>query len=275
MALVEYELRGRVGFITLNRPERLNALNDAMMAELDDLLRRIETDLGPKVLVLRGAGGNFSSGADLKELEGSQLITLPGSDLPVKQALELERRRHRRLEYIFNYPKPIIAQVEGYCLGLGFYLAMVCDLVFAAEDAVLGDPSLRMGLLPALPLLGWLVGQKKAKELVYLGGQISGREAERLGLINKALPRSALEAEVHRYARAISICPGDGLALMKEDINAMLESRGIGAAWRFLDEMQVLGTVGRETPGFFRLLKEEGLKKAVAERDRPFKELGF
>lgn len=276
---IKYETNERIGIITLNQPDKLNAINDVMIDELDDLLRKIETDLDAKVLIIRGAGKSFSAGQDLNgEISSTIMASLPGTQGSAKELLEAQRRRSRRWEYIFNYPKPTIAEVHGHCIGTGCYLAMVCDLVIASEDAIFGDPALRMGLTSAMPLWTWLIGDKKARELVFLGRNVNGREAEQIGLINMAVPASMLEQEANRYAKAISVCPGDGLALCKESINANLEARGVGAAWRFLDDMQLINwqqPFGSDEFNFFEVKDKKGLKAALQERDTPFKDLGF
>ncbi|MDY7033694.1 MAG: enoyl-CoA hydratase-related protein [Thermodesulfobacteriota bacterium] len=276
---IKYDLTGRIGVVTLNRPDSRNVMNDQMIAELDDLLRKVETELDAKVLVIKGAGECFSIGQDLSG-EGTAAIMAPppGTPAPAKEILEEERRRSRRLEYIFNFPKPTIAQVHGQCIGLGCYLAMLCDIVIASHDAVFADPGLRMGCVSAMPLWTWLVGVKKAREIVYLGSDINAVEAERIGLINLAVPADKLEQEVHRYAKAISTCPGDGLALCKESINANLESRGVGTAWRFLDTIHLINQQQPFDPdefNFFKVRDKKGLEEAMRERDKPFKDLGF
>ena len=119
----------------------------------------------------------------------------------------------------------------------------------------------------------WLVGEKKTKELVYSGRYISGKEAETIGLINKAVPATILEEEVIKLARGISLAPGDGLSVMKDSINAVMEARGLGEAWRFTDDMELLMQQRNISPGdfdFYRTRAEKGLKAAIEERDAPF-----
>ena len=270
-----YEVRDRIGWITLNRPHKLNVINDAMLRELDEVLAAAEPDLDVKVIVIKGAGSCFSAGQDLSGVETSEVMPpQPGSRLPTKRMLEAERRRNRRWEYIFNICKPTIAQVHGYCLGAGCYLSMVCDITIAAEDAIFGDRSMRMGLLPAMPLWTWLIGEKKTRELVYTGRYIDGKEAEAICLINRAVPASRLEAEVYNLARGISLSPGDALALGKDSLNANMEARGVGAAWRFTDDMQLVMQQRTSSPeefDFYKVRAEKGLKAAIEERDAPFK----
>ena len=250
-----YEKKEGIGWITLNRPEELNAMNDAMLAGLDEAFAAAEPDLEVKVVVVKGAGQAFSVGQDLSG------------------RMEAERRRNRRWEYIFNLAKPTIAQVHGHCLGTGCYLAMVCDITIASDDALFGDPLLRMGLLPHMPLWTWLIGIKKTKELLYTGRSMDASEAEQFGLINKAVPRDELEDEVTRLAKGISLLPGDGLAPAKDAINSVMEARGLGEAWRFTNNMQLVMQQRTMEPGefnFFKVRDKKGLKAALKERDALF-----
>ena len=268
-----YEEADRIGTITLNRPHKMNAINDLMLEELDYLLRVKETDIDLKVMVIRGAGRCFSVGQDLSG-EGNAEVMPPDSraDISAKGFIEAGTRWNRRLEYIFNYLKPLVAEVHGYCLGLGCYLAMVCDITIAGEDAVFGDPSLRMGLLTGIPLWTWFIGTKKTKELLYLGRYIDANEAEEICLINKVVPSDILGEEVQRYASALAISPGDGMVIVKESINAQMEARGVGAAWRFLTQMQTINWMQqKQIPAsefnFWEARDKKGLKAAIKERD--------
>lgn len=270
-----YEKRDGICWITLNRPDKLNAMNDAMLEELDAAFATAEPDLEVKVVVIKGAGQAFSVGQDLSGIGTSE--TLPsesGKDVSTKSRLEAERRRNRRWEYIFNLAKPTIAQVQGYCLGYGCHLAMVCDMTVAAEDALFGDASMRMGLLPDMPLLTWLIGLKKTKELLYSGRYMDAKEAEQFGLINKVVSKDKLEEEVTRLAKGISILPGDGLAVSKDAINSAMEARGLGAAWRFTNNMQLImqqRALDHAEFNFFEVRDKKGLETAISERDAPFK----
>ena len=269
-----YEKKDGVGYITLNRPDKLNAINDVLLEELDAAFAAAEPDLEVKVVVVKGAGQAFSVGQDLSGVETSEVLPDPRKPVSRKKQLEAERRRNRRWEYIFNLAKPTIAQVHGYCLGFGCNLAMVCDITIASEDALFGDPSIRMGLLSDMPLWIWLIGIKKTRELLYSGRYITAAEAEQFGLINKAVPKDKLEDEVFKLAKGISLLPGDGLANCKDGINSVMEARGLGEAWRFTNEMQLVMQQHSREPGdfdFFEVREKKGLKAAIEERDAPFK----
>jgi enoyl-CoA hydratase/carnithine racemase len=269
-----YEKKDGIGYITLNRPEKLNAINDAMLEELDAAFAAAEPDLEVKVVVVKGAGRAFSAGQDLSGVETSEVLLDPRKPVSRKKQLEAGRRRNRRWEYIFNLAKPTIAQVHGYCLGFGCNLAMVCDITLASEDALFGDPSIRMGFLSDMPLWIWLVGMKKTREFLYSGRNITAAEAEQCGLINKAVPKDKLEEEVFKLAKGISLLPGDGLANCKDGINSVMEARGLGEAWRFTNEMHLVMQQHNREPGefdFFGVREKKGLKAAIEERDAPFK----
>ena len=272
-----YEIKDNIGWVTLNRPGKLNAINDEMLRELDDMFILAEQDLDVKVLVIKGAGRAFSSGQDLSGVNTDE--TLPPSPLnklPSKEVLEAARRRCRRWEYIFNVCKPTIAQVHGHCLGAGMYLALSCDITIASEDAVFGDPSIRMGILPIFPLLSWLVGVKRADAMLLSGKSVTAKEAERWGLVNRTVRNEQLDAEVIRLAKGISLSHSDALAVAKESLHAAMEARGLGPAWRYTSDMELLmqrRTVQPDEFDFEKTRSKSGLKKAIETRDNPFKRL--
>lgn len=268
-----YEEANKIGTVTLNRPQKMNAVNDLMLEELDDLLRVKETDIDVKAMVIKGAGRCFSVGQDISGEDNVEVLPLDSDrHLSTQQIMDASARWNRRLEYIFNYLKPTVAQVHGYCLGLGCYLTMVCDITIASEDAVFGDPSLRMGLLTGIPLWTWFIGTKKTKELLYLGRYIDAREAEDICLINKVVPSGKLDEDVQKYAEALTLSPGDGMVVVKESLNAQMEARGVGAAWRFLTQMQTINWMQQShiSAGefnFWEVRDKKGLKAAIEERD--------
>jgi enoyl-CoA hydratase len=270
-----YEIKDNIGWVTLNRPEKLNAINDEMLFELDRMFVLAEQDLDVKVLVIKGSGRAFSSGQDLSGVGTDEILPpSPRRRLTNKVLLEAARRRNRRWEYIFNLAKPTIAQVHGHCLGAGMYLALACDLTIASEDAVFGDPSLRMGILPEFPLLTWLAGVKRTSAMLLLGKQVTAKEAQEYGLINKAVPRDKLEAEVLRLGREICLLHSDALALAKDSINGVMEARGVGSAWRFTTDMALLMQRRKRERGeldFEGVRDRLGLKSALQSRDESFK----
>lgn len=271
-----YDEAGGIGTVTLNRPEKRNAINDRMLDELEDVLRRKETDIDVKVLVIRGAGNCFSAGQDLSGTQNTEVVPYDRNRNPsATDALDASVRWNRRIEYVFNYLKPVVAQVHGYCLGLGLYLALASDITIASEDAVFGDPSVRMGMLPGIPFLTLMIGVKRTKELLCLGRYVDGKEAEALCLINKAVPASRLDGVVRAYATALGNAPADGMALCKNSLTAQMEARGIGAAWRHITDLMAMSLLAQQGAGeapdadFWARRDRDGLKAALSERDAP------
>ncbi len=275
--VVLYEVKDGIGWITLNRPNKLNAFNDQMVNELDEALAAAEPDLEAKVIVIKGAGRAFSVGEDLSGVGTDEIMKLvPGKVSTVKESLEAARSWNRRLEYIFNIAKPVVTQVHGYCLGFACSLAMVSDITIASEDAVFGDPTIRMGALPSNPLWPYLIGINRAKEVLYTGKYLDARTAETYGLINRVVPMDKLDQEVFRYAKGMSLLHSDGLAPAKDSIKAAMEARGVGGAFRVTDEMLLLmqrRDMSRDQFDFWKIRDSKGLKAALRERDAPYMDL--
>ena len=165
---VIYERDGRLAYLTLNRPERLNAFNADQWGSLEAGLARAGDDPEVRVIIIRGAGRAFSAGADVRANEGrspGEIATATHGDV-VDDAISLYGTIDRYLR-IFNFPKPIIAQVHGYCLGVATQLAVMCDITVVAEDAHIGVPTTPRGGGYISPMWAWLVGPKRAKEMSY------------------------------------------------------------------------------------------------------------
>lgn len=272
MALVRYEPRHPLGYVVLARPEQRNAVSAAMLVDLDEALATAEQDTDAKVVVLCAEGPDFCVGADPTEPGPFALLPDPQRAVPLREALEAERQRNRRLEFWFNFQRPTIAVVRGRCLSFGLHLAMSSNLVFASADAVFGDPSVAMDQLPQQPLIVWLVGPRVAYDLFLTGRDFTAAEAERVGLINRAMPAEQLDAVAQRYARAMALCPADGLAFAKESLAAMMEARGVGSAYRFTADMGLLARQAQRQLGpgeldFRAIAEQAGLDAALAERD--------
>lgn len=228
-ANILYERLGtddRLARITLNRPDKLNALSPELLAEFEQALRGAEDDPTVRVIIVRGAGRSFSAGYDL---------VTPRRQTEYRAAAQGERRSVWRTRtnmvrvsdlylYFWNMAKVTIAQVHGYCIAGGCELAMMADLVIAADDAKLGHPGTR-GLGTSRTAAFWpvIIGMRKAKELLYTGDNISGVEAERIGMVNKAVPAAELEDTVVRWAERIANQASDSLALQKRSVNTYFE----------------------------------------------------
>lgn len=256
---VLYEKKDAVAAITLNRPERLNALNRQLHSDFDAAIHEAGEDDEVKVIVVKGAGRAFCAGADL--IEQAPFVS-------VTAQRDLEASGRRRWSYLWDLPKVSIAQIHGYCLAAGIELAMCCDLVIAAEDAQFGYPIARGGAAAVTGgMFSWLVGLRKTKELCLTGDLIDAREAERLGLINKAVPGDKLQEEVEKLAGKIIRIPADVLALSKTGINKAFEIMGIRTALDWAQDLHVIGHGADSALAFAKMVKEEGLRTALQKRD--------
>jgi enoyl-CoA hydratase/carnithine racemase len=214
-----YEKKEGVAWITLNNPKRHNALDCEMRQELKALLEDAGKDESVRVIVLKGSGKAFSAGADLrvylglKPLDAMKWLKEVGTSLVITKIIR-------------DIPKPVVAAVHGYCLGGGFELAMSCDIIIASEDAVFGQPEVNVGLIPGgggSQRLPRLVGEKKAKELVFTGDMVSAKEMMELGLVNKVVPSNKLIDAVNEFAEKIKSKSPLIIAFAKEALNSSLE----------------------------------------------------
>jgi enoyl-CoA hydratase len=263
--VVLYEVDGAVATITLNRPRKLNALSDAVVEGLVDSLGRAEADDDVRVVVLRGAGGNFSAGFDMSEEAGQELSTaLAWSELLGKDVAATMR--------LWSLPKPTIAAVAGYCLAGACELAMACDLIVCAEDARFGEPEIRYGSGPVTLLMPFVLGQKKTNELLFTGGLIDAEDALRHGLVNRVVPIAELDAAVDELAAKIAPTPLPILRLTKLALQRAYEAMGLRAT---VDANLYLSSILNaadlpEQREFDRIAREQGLRAALAWRDERY-----
>ena len=269
--LVEVE-RGRAR-ITLNRPEKRNALSLALLEQLHEALWDADADREVHAVIVRGAGKCFSAGYDLAEAPrrdgrrgGASYRGARSFDDDTRQ---LERAQRLRMA-LFDMHKPVIAQVHGHCLAGGTDVALLCDMVIAADDAVFGFPPARD--LGALPNNLWLynVGPQWAKRLTLTGDTVTGREAAHIGLVLKSVPADVLEAEVEGLADRLAQIDADLLAANKRIINLGLELMGARTLQRLACENDARGHLAESARGFVRKAAEKGLKSALTERDAKF-----
>ncbi|HEV2783401.1 MAG TPA: enoyl-CoA hydratase [Actinophytocola sp.] len=238
MSVVDYERRGPVAVVTMNRPEYRNAQNSAMTYALDAAFVRAVDDDEVKVIVLAGAGKHFSAGHDIgtpgRDVDVSferkavlwwDHVGKQGGDLRYAREMEVYLGMCRRWREI---PKPTIAMVQGACIAGGLMLAWVCDLIVASEDAFFADPVVRMGI-PGVEYFAhpWVLGPRAAKEFLFTGGRFDAARAERLGMVNRVVPRDALEAETLAIAERIAAMPRFGLALAKRAVNQAEDQMGL------------------------------------------------
>lgn len=265
--VVLYERRGPAAWITINRPEKLNALSVAVVNALRERLREIADDESVKVVVLTGAGRAFSAGYDLSEevedrIEGADRWRT-GLAHDVDLAMEL-----------WSLPRPTIAAVRGWCLAGACELAMACDMIVATEDARFGEPEIRYGSGPVALIMPFVLGQKKTNELLFTGDTIDAAEAHRCGLINRVVPAAELEAAVDELVRKIAPTPLPVLRLTKLALTRAYEAMGLRAAVATnLDLSAILNAADTpEQREFDRIVAADGLKAALRWRDERYAE---
>ncbi|MGI8939828.1 MAG: enoyl-CoA hydratase-related protein [Iamia sp.] len=250
--------------ITLDRPEKRNALGNTLRGELLAVLRDGDADPDVRVMVIRGAGTCFSAGYDLQQDPDQPLPhhTAPGDG-------QWPRHVTDSWMSIWDLATPVIAQVHGWCLAGGSELATGCDLVYVAHDAQVGYPAVRFGV-PDMQFHAWFLGPRRAMEMMLTGDAISGDEAVALGWANRAFPEEELDEAVLAVAHRIALIPPDIAALNKRTVHRAMDVMGLRAAIRAGTEMCTLAT---HQPGFEAFLAEmrsKGLTSALTERDAPF-----
>ncbi len=274
---ITYEVeRGRAR-VTLNRPDKMNALSHDLMYELQEALWEADDNRAVHCVIVRGAGRCFSAGYDLAAGGGEQGQSrvrsgdndYRGGSSIDDDAWQLEKAQRYRMA-LFDMHKPSIAQVHGYCLAGGTDVAMLCDMVIVADDARIGFPPARD--LGALPNNMWLynVGPQWAKRLTLTGDSITGVEAQQIGLAMKSVPADLLEAEVEQLADRLALIDPDLLSANKRIINQGLELMGARTLQRMAAENDVRGHNSAAAREFRQSVAEHGLKEALRRRDEKF-----
>jgi len=279
LALDRVGTDGRVARITLDRPEKMNALSQELMYEFNEALHDLEADSDVRVIIVKGEGRTFSAGYDLAPTRG-------GADAVVRNHKVADDRKRRLLMgmrtgmqqitdihmYFWNMAKITIAQVHGYALAGGCELAMMADLVVAAEDAQLGHPGLRgMGTSRTGVIWPLVIGMRKAKELYYTGENVTGKEAEDIGMINYAWPLDELDERTISFADRIANLSADHLAILKTNMNRFYENMGIYSSVRSSTDLDAAGQFTEASYQYQDQMREGGLKEALAWRDGPYK----
>lgn len=269
-----YGTDDRIGRITLNRPEKLNALSAELLSEMEAALAAAAWDDDVRVIVIRGSGRGFGAGYDLTPRPGGG-----GSGGGSRRSWMTAARKDlqegaRRQLFLFNLPKVTIAQVHGYCLAGSCEYAMMTDLVIAAEDAKIGHPGIRgLGHPRNSCLWPMIIGMRKAKELMYTGDSISGIEAAEIGMINKAVPGDKLEEEVTKLAERIANQAADSLAIHKEAINRWYQTMGMEASIMAAADYDYLYGSSTSAVELREKINELGLKEGFTWRDTPYNDL--
>lgn len=274
-----YEVdRGRAR-ITLNRPEKLNALSWELQTELNEALWEADNDTNVHAVILRGNGRAFSAGYDLTPLANRRQPADADADQYTAvyrggrtfddDAWQLERAQRLRMA-IFDMHKPVIAQVHGYCLAGGTDVALLCDIVIAADDATIGFPPARA--MGSLPNQMWVYhcGPQWAKRLFLTGDTVTGAEAAQIGLVLKSVPAGMLEQEVEGLVDRMVMIDTELLSANKRIVNIALELMGARTMQRFGAENDARAHLAPSVREFGRIAGEQGLKAALHWRDAKF-----
>ncbi|MGH7859693.1 MAG: crotonase/enoyl-CoA hydratase family protein [Candidatus Binatia bacterium] len=273
---ITYEVDGRLARITLNRPERLNAINRTMPGEISAAVARANEDRAVHVIVLRGAGRAFCAGYDLdwgtrvsNEARGREEgVWDPVADWRMMGA------NVRAYMSLWESPKPVVAGIHGFCVGGGTDLVLCADQIVAADEVRFGYPPSRVWGTPTTALWVYRVGLERAKRLLLTGDAIDGREAARIGLVGKSVPAERLTEEVEALAGRMAMLPVNQLTMLKLLVNQTFENMGLRTT-------QLVGTLfdgaARHTPEgveWLEIAKKEGFREAVRRRDGPFADYG-
>jgi enoyl-CoA hydratase/carnithine racemase len=264
--------------ITLNRPDALNAMNHDLWKELDHALAEAETDPEIRAVVLNGAGGTFSVGEDIRD---ENPVTAWPYGIPEGSSLVHEYNRLRdsdrkdilgRQIYRWEYPKPIIGAVSGWCLGAASWLALTCHVTIAGDDAVFGQPQIRHGANTDF-IWVMLAGFKNTLRYSLTGDHIDAKEALRIGLVNQVVPKDKLLDECFAFVERIARIPPETVKINLAIATSGLEMMGLRKAWTLNAELAAMARLSRREE-FSKHLedakKSGGVKAFVEERDRPF-----
>ncbi len=249
--------RGPAAWITLNRPDKLNAISAEMVVELQAVMDEVEADPTVRVVVLRGAGSSFCAGFDLAEMSGDTDVDLMRSSLTAD--LELIMR-------FWRCPKPTLAAVHGYVLGGGLELALACDVTIATDDAVFGEPEPTFGSGIVALLLPWLTGSKAAREMLLFGSdRISADRAQSLGLVNEVVSREQLEDAATGMARRSALLDPTAVRLTKRALNATYDRMGMEDALlsALETDVEIETTRTEEGLAFLAVLDRDGVAAAL------------
>jgi enoyl-CoA hydratase len=259
------EPRPGIRRMTLNRPDKRNALSHALRAQLLDALVDADEDDDIRVMIVRGAGTSFSAGYELGG--ANERVKLPHHT--AGGIGHWPRHVTDSWMSIWDLAKPVIAQVHGYCLAGGSELATGCDLVYVAEDAKIGYPAVRFGT-PDMQFHPWTVGMRTAMQMMLTGDHLTGVQAAEQGWANAAFPEKRLEEEVLAVAQRIALIDPLLCQVNKRTVHRQMEVMGIRTGIRVGTELCALGTFTPALRAFKTAVEEQGLTNALQQRDERF-----
>ena len=264
-SFIQTETNDSVLTITLNRPEKLNALTWEMSEEMLDAMHAVETDPAVHAVIIRGAGRAFCSGADLSNVVASEptaQTASPQADIPGMQRAANNWRR------LWQFKKPVIVAVHGYCLGAAIEIALHADFVVASEDATFGYPAVRGSGLPDTHMFIYHLGPQWTKRILMTGDSLDAATACRIGLVLEVVPRDKLDEAARDLARAVRQVPLPLLEAGKNIINHAVELMGYTPLQRQNWNEMAMARATPEVAEFSRIAMEQGMKAAMAWRDR-------
>ncbi len=270
MPSVTYERDGRIARVTLNRPEVMNAIDDRLPVELEAAVGEANADPGVHVIVLAGAGRAFCAGYDLTfyaQAAGTNAGVQPMPWDPMKDYAMMSRNTERFMS-IFRSHRPVLCKVQGFAVAGGSDIALCADLVVMAEDARIGYMPARVWGCPTTAMWVYRLGIERAKRMLLTGDTVDGREAERMGLVLKAVPAAELDAEVEKLAQRMATVPVNQLMMQKLMINQALDNMGLRSTQMVATIFDGITRHSPEGMAFKHRAEAVGWKQAVDERDR-------
>ena len=269
MSTVLYETNDRVATLTLNRPERLNAISAELPGDLRAAVERADDDPDVHVIVLQGAGKGFCGGYDLVDYAQTPGEMHGNQDMPWDPTLDYRMMSRNTEDFmsLWRASKPTIARVHGAAAAGGSDIALCCDMVVMAENARIGYPPARVWGIPTPMMWVYRLGIENAKRMLFTGDLITGEEAMRMGLIQSAVPEEELDAEVKRLCDRIKGVPRNQLMMSKMAVNQAYEAMGLANTQRFANLFDGVARHSPEGLWFRQRAVDVGFKQAVAERD--------
>lgn len=261
----------RITYLTLNRPNKLNALNRELLAEFQRACFEFGEDPEARVMVIKGAGRAFSSGYDMSEA-ADNMAGLGGDSADVWYDSMADMAR-QYINTVWSIPKAFVAQVHGYCLAGAMDLASWCDITYSADNALYGYPPVREVSIAVTSFWPYLVGRKLANEINFTGDFIEAERAYDFGMVNKVVPLNQLDDEVYALAQRIALVPRQSVKYCKRFVNEIYEMQGMRTAVHLA---AVYGAIEHGSPieeghdEFYRIQREQGLKAAYEWRDKAF-----
>ena len=282
-----YEKKGKIARVTMNKPEKMNAIffmepNSVDMLEFNEIMDDVTHDHDLKVMILKGAGGNFCVGEELVvvgEQYGKDFAHKTGAKKSAQKTLQVDKEAFSFFNKVLWNPRITIAQVEGRSMGVGSDFILCCDLAIASENASISfaEESIAFGGM-SFPMRIAALGLKRWKELAYTARRLEAKEAKEWGIFNSVVPNDKLDDEVERWAQACCLMPAEAIAFGKAASQLCMYAMGWGGLSDYVGIMHAMGTNIHFEPGEWNLFKErrdKGFRTAIHDRNKRYEDLGF